>query len=205
MTSGIYKLTFTSGDTYIGKSINVENRYKQHLQSFVLGEAATKMQLAYSKFGTPVSECLATIHPDHIDLFEAAFILNHKPSLNTTIPEDALFVKTSEQLQVLADKSNISTLDHINTIISLESMLNKTKTTLSKLERETEDNVNRYKKLLKENTCLKDDVHKLSNNALIQRCAILEECIDNLIKEAEVKDKTYKTYYNLPWWKKILK
>ena len=59
MTIGIYKLVFTGTDkVYIGQSINIEKRLKQHIAKFKDGTASRKLQLAYNIYGAPKIECL---------------------------------------------------------------------------------------------------------------------------------------------------
>lgn len=59
MTIGIYKLNF-NGTTkcYIGKSNNIEYRYKGHIRSFLRGEASEKMMGAYTLYGLPDIEII---------------------------------------------------------------------------------------------------------------------------------------------------
>ena len=44
MASGIYKLTFKSGNFYIGKSNNIDRRWQEHFDKFKKGTAAKNMQ-----------------------------------------------------------------------------------------------------------------------------------------------------------------
>lgn len=56
MTSGIYKLVFPNTDkVYVGRSKNVEIRYKQHLACFRGNTSSKKLQEAYNTYGTPNS------------------------------------------------------------------------------------------------------------------------------------------------------
>lgn len=67
MTIGIYRLIFPNTDKcYIGQSVNIERRYMQHLRSFELGTASTKLQNAYNVYGKPKLDILL----DDIDLSE---------------------------------------------------------------------------------------------------------------------------------------
>lgn len=70
MTSGIYKLTFPNGQYYIGKSNNIERRWKEHWTKFQKGTAAVNMQLAFDMSGYPKQEILYVVHPEHIDVIE---------------------------------------------------------------------------------------------------------------------------------------
>lgn len=62
MTCGIYALKFKGTDkVYIGQSINVEHRYKQHLNELASSRSNYKMLEAYSLYGIPepfiIAEC----------------------------------------------------------------------------------------------------------------------------------------------------
>jgi len=74
MISGIYKLTFSSGKFYIGKSENVELRWQQHQASFQKHTHSKKMQTEYDRYGAPDYEIILFVHPDHIDIYESIFI-----------------------------------------------------------------------------------------------------------------------------------
>ena len=86
MTSGVYKLTFRSGKDYIGKSINIDNRYKDHLKAFESRKASAKMQEEYDKWGVPELSIILETHPDHIDILESHLIGFLRPELNTQVP-----------------------------------------------------------------------------------------------------------------------
>lgn len=59
MTCGIYKLIFKNTDkVYVGKSVNIEYRYKGHIRSFKRGESSKKMKDAYELYGEPSLEIL---------------------------------------------------------------------------------------------------------------------------------------------------
>lgn len=54
MTIGIYRLCFNGTDQcYVGQSVNIEKRYKQHLSSFINNKANPKMMEAYIQYGNP--------------------------------------------------------------------------------------------------------------------------------------------------------
>jgi group I intron endonuclease len=54
MTCGIYLLKFTGTDkVYVGQSVNIEYRYKKHIQSLKRGSSNCKLQQAFKEFGTP--------------------------------------------------------------------------------------------------------------------------------------------------------
>lgn len=58
MTIGIYKLNFSSGAFYIGQSVDIEHREKQHLSSFKHSKANEYMQIEYDYCGLPTLEIL---------------------------------------------------------------------------------------------------------------------------------------------------
>lgn len=59
MTIGIYCLHFNGTDkVYIGQSINIEKRLKQHKYNFSKGLSPLKLQSAFDTFGTPTIEIL---------------------------------------------------------------------------------------------------------------------------------------------------
>ena len=65
MTCGIYMLVFEGTDkVYIGQSVNIEKRYKQHLLSMRNRECSPKLLNAVGTFGYPkmeiLSECLVS-------------------------------------------------------------------------------------------------------------------------------------------------
>lgn len=88
MTSGIYRLTFKTGDTYVGKSVDVVQRWKQHFDKLSKGTAAKNMLTAYyaSNSRYPKTELLLECHPDVLDEYENYFINSLKPVLNTQRP-----------------------------------------------------------------------------------------------------------------------
>lgn len=75
MTIGIYRLCFSGTDScYIGQSINIEKRYKQHLSSLVDGSATKKMLTAFSRFGLPRLEILCECSAEELDALEVEAI-----------------------------------------------------------------------------------------------------------------------------------
>ena len=90
MDSGIYRLTYKTGETYVGKSIHLNIRWKQHFDKLSKGKAAKEMQDAYyaSDHEYPETEVLLYCHPDMLDYYEGYFINDLKPVLNTAIPTE---------------------------------------------------------------------------------------------------------------------
>ena len=71
MTCGIYKLNFLGTDkVYIGQSINIEKRYKQHLLNIKNKTANSKLLEAHTKYGTPELEVLSECDISDLDSYE---------------------------------------------------------------------------------------------------------------------------------------
>lgn len=69
MSCGIYLLKFTGTDkVYVGQSVNIEYRYKKHIQSLKRGSSNYKLQQAFKEFGTP--SLFILIEADKKDLNE---------------------------------------------------------------------------------------------------------------------------------------
>lgn len=88
MASGIYQLEFETGHRYIGKSVDIATRWKQHTEKLQKGTAAKPMMEAYaaSGFTLPQGQVLLECHPDLLDLYEGMYINLYTPELNTAIP-----------------------------------------------------------------------------------------------------------------------
>lgn len=73
MTTGIYLLTFKKPvwGWYIGKSVDIENRYSQHILSLTSGTHTKKLQDAFYKCKKPPElKILAECHKDWLDILE---------------------------------------------------------------------------------------------------------------------------------------
>jgi group I intron endonuclease len=71
MTIGIYRLCFNGTDRcYVGQSVNIEKRYKQHLSSFINNKANPKMMEAYIQYGNPFLEILCECTVEELDIAE---------------------------------------------------------------------------------------------------------------------------------------
>lgn len=72
MTCGIYKLVFKETDkVYVGQSINIEKRYKDHVRNV---QKSIKMQEAFKTYGTPNLIILDTCELDKLDELEIHYI-----------------------------------------------------------------------------------------------------------------------------------
>lgn len=121
MNSGIYRLDFSNGQFYIGKSENIPKRWKTHQKNFEQGTHTKKMQAVYDAYGPPEYRVIANIHPDHIDVYEGIFIQRcWGPNLlNTTKPRPIdpqlvdRYIDIYDRLQLNNTSCMLwSTLDH---------------------------------------------------------------------------------------------
>lgn len=118
MTSGIYQLTFSNGMRYIGKSVDIERRWKEHTNNFINKKAAAKLQTQYNQRGHPRAEVLLYCHKDHLDILEVYTIATRRPELNTVeeLPiSDDDYKALMQQSQLLEE----STVEHIKLISAL--------------------------------------------------------------------------------------
>jgi group I intron endonuclease len=75
MTIGVYLLRFNNTDkVYVGQSVNIERRYKIHLQRCRVGESSPKLQSAYDTFGNPILEILTKCSANRLDSEEVIAI-----------------------------------------------------------------------------------------------------------------------------------
>lgn len=95
MNTGIYLLDFLSYGVYVGKTIDFDRRYIEHVQSFSpKGPASTKMREARNKLGKPPAlKILCRCHEDWLDKLEGYFIRKYASYtdgtilLNTSVPK----------------------------------------------------------------------------------------------------------------------
>ena len=118
MTSGIYRLTFSSGKYYVGKSLDIPTRWKQHFNKFALGKAARPMQLEFDRCGPPQTEVLFECHKDHIDILEEWLIdqLKGPDMLNTTYPDLERTKEIAELINNSVGELQLSTWEHLELI-----------------------------------------------------------------------------------------
>lgn len=92
MTCGIYKLSFDKTDkVYIGKSINIEERFKQHLTTFKTGKLSNKLLEARDLYGLPNLTILIECDVDKLNESEIACISEYNAfnnGFNSTIGGD---------------------------------------------------------------------------------------------------------------------
>ena len=127
MAAGIYRLTFSSGKYYIGKSLDLETRWKQHFNKFATGKAARPMQLEYDRCGLPDTEVIFDCHQDHIDILEEWLIDQFKgpDMLNTTYPKIERTEEIAELINNNRDLLRKCTWDHLKIIESAEALVNR--------------------------------------------------------------------------------
>ena len=156
MKSGIYKLIFSSGKCYIGKSMDIPSRWKQHTDRFKKGDAAGKMQQEYNRCGVPEMEVIFECHSDHIDIMETYCIHAHDRSmlLNTSIPE-SLSQEEYNNLLLSPEVLKFSTSDHVATMFSLNKDVRELKAKIADMQNAAPD----VKPLHAEIERLKDEVN----------------------------------------------
>ena len=196
MTSGVYELKFANGDRYIGKSINIETRWKQHFDKFQKGTAAKAMQHAYNTYGTPKGDILCTCHSDHIDILEACYIARHNPELNSDRPADPF---PGEDMDWYINNTNLlscSTLTHMQDLVNLNRGYKDRGEEIEELEQLNDE-------------LLRKRSSEEINSAAGARVKALSSSINSLnrelisAREEVYKLKDYITYLEKPWWKKI--
>jgi hypothetical protein len=145
MASGIYRLTFSSGKFYIGKSLDLETRWKQHFNKFATGKAARPMQVEYDRCGLPETEVLVYCHKDHIDILEELLIDQEKTldMLNTTYPQ----VDRTDEVAILINKSrellHLSTLEHLEIIHKAQDKIDDARAAEAQAQQAVADYKNR--------------------------------------------------------------
>ena len=187
MTSGVYQLKFSSGSRYIGKSIDMEARWRQHGDKFKKHTAAQNMQTEYNRCGMPSTEVLFACHPDHIDLAEAAFIARNQPELNSTRPADP-FPGVGDLTDIFSAMS-VSTLDHINEIYSLSDKYINAQAEVTQLN----SRVSQLEKVRTQKE-LDHDVSKRISK-LSAELAEAQYSYNRVVKELN--------YHRQPWWQRI--
>lgn len=129
MTSGIYQMNFSHKAYYVGKSQDIQHRWKQHTDSFEKGTASKSVQQAYENFGLPEFNVVLECHKDFLDYMEAYFISiqsEHPNCLNTTIPKldsavDYLWLMNNQHLMQHSMPSMLKVLvEYHDTIAQLK-------------------------------------------------------------------------------------
>lgn len=196
-TSGVYQLQFSSGRIYIGKSINIEERFNQHMDKFRKSAAAKTMQNEYDRYGPPNLSILALCHPDHVDIVESWLINRNRPELNTTRPPDPFIgVRNIEEL---LNMLHMSTVQHVEQIISLDKTCNEALELYEGLRRELNDSEEYIVKLERVRS-----VQELEKD-ISGRIRLLEQTLDRERKESQARIHCLTKivdHYKQPWWKR---
>lgn len=75
MTIGIYKLEFANtSKCYIGQSLNIEVRFKQHLNLMRKQNSSIKLNKAYLEYGNPILEILCECTESELNNYETEAI-----------------------------------------------------------------------------------------------------------------------------------
>lgn len=137
MSSGIYKLIFTDKSIYIGKSVDIEKRWEQHLKAMKKGTHTARIQDAYNSYGLPKLETIMECHPHHIDILETYFINGYWSDkiLNTTRPADLEELGISLVDELPDMMWELSTFDYIQNWQSASAEVER----LEKLVRDSRD------------------------------------------------------------------
>jgi group I intron endonuclease len=173
MSSGIYKLTFSNGSVYIGKSSNIDKRWSQHGKAMSKGTHTKKIQECYEKYGEPLYEVVFECHPDHIDIMENYFISLYWSDsiLNTTKPFDLTKEDKDTLNSVNRTVWNISTFDHLRNWLRVQKELERSNTTLmdiksGSLVEELEEDVEVLQELLDDSRA---EIKRLKSRGLFAR------------------------------------
>lgn len=191
MTSGIYELTFSNGDNYIGKSINIENRWKQHFDKFRKGTAARAMQDAFNRYGSPSTKILLTCHADHVDIMESCCIARLSPVLNSGRPCDPFQEKDINYFIHKTDYLSKSTYEHMVTMSNDWDTIEELKSTVEELES------------LNDDLLVKRSEEEVTY-AAGRRIKSLNKTKDHLTKEI-IRLEEELEFARLPWWKRWFK
>lgn len=184
MKSGIYCLTFKNDAQYVGKSIDIERRWKEHVESMVAGKAAKLLQNAFNSSGFPSARILLECHSDHIDLMETYYICKLQPNLNAI----GGIAVTNEDLEVLArrvDLLQLSTPEHLLHIEQLDKYLAEYKKEVDRLT----------------NDLKQAALDHYMNEKIIR----LEGKVKELGEDLGSAEQELIDYKSLPWYKKIFK
>lgn len=193
MTSGIYQLTFSSGNTYIGKSVNIENRWKQHYDKLKKGAAASSMQAEFNNHGTPSGSIVFECHQDHIDLVEACFINRLKPKLNGTYPPDPFLGIHDTLYDDLMGMLHMSTTEHVHSLIQLNIAYEDRVIEVSELTEQVS------KLMLKRS---RQEINIDVNKRINAYTACIEER-EAIIKKLTLENILLNQRLAIPWWKRL--
>lgn len=114
MISGIYRFDFSDGSYYIGKSENIENRWKTHIREMESGRHTKAIQATYNSCGLPQFSIIRLCHKHHIDILESYYINLHWSNdiLNSTRPNVLSIEETELVDRVPYAAWDLSTFEH---------------------------------------------------------------------------------------------
>lgn len=201
MASGIYRLTFSSGKYYVGKSLDIDTRWRQHFNKFATGKAARPMQLEYERCGLPATEVIFRCHKDHIDILEELLIdqLKGPDMLNTTYPE----VNRTDEVAILINKSQdllqLSTLEHIELLHRVEEKITQFRSDKDVAEAKVEEYRNNGYMITEDYV---DLVEIATEN--IQEVEFLEEYCEELAQKLESAETRLTKLSQRNWWQRLM-
>lgn len=131
MTIGIYRLCFNGTDRcYIGQSVNIENRYKQHLRSFNNRTAVKKLLNAYTLYGTPSLEILIECTISELNRLELEAIEIYDSYTNG-------FNSTNLMYPIVKGENHGNSMYSNGQILQAAILLTDTKNTAEKISKQT--------------------------------------------------------------------
>lgn len=194
MNSGVYKITFANGDTYIGKTNDFDRRLKEHCTKMQKGTAAKDMmRAAIASNGNFSFERLIECHPDHIDILEAYYINTEHPTVNTTRTSSidrygySILIRDPDLL-------DLSTVQHVERIHELNTEAHGYLELLVESDKKIEG-LEAFKKELSTSKGLDKYGQTLAAEAVLQNEKDRE--VISYLKEALSKER------NWPWWKRL--
>lgn len=201
MASGIYRLTFSSGKYYVGKSLDIDTRWRQHFNKFATGKAARPMQLEYERCGLPATEVIFRCHKDHIDILEELLIdqLKGPDMLNTTYPE----VNRTDEVAILINKSQdllqLSTLEHIELLHRVEEKITQFRSDKDVAEAKVEEYRNNGYMITEDYV----DLVEIATES-IQEVEFLEEYCEELAEKLESAETRLTKLSQRNWWQRLM-
>lgn len=184
MNSGIYQLTFGSGKKYVRRSTNVYTARNDHIRLMASGTASSKLQREYELHGVPAHQVLAFVHPNHLDITEAAFIKIQRPELSS-LEMDI----TEEDAKLLISNLDLlkqGTSEHIKIILDLKHDLRECKLKEIDLRKQEED-VDREERIVDFSLASINDMKKTISDLTYKNEELLRK-LDQL---------------KMPWYKKL--
>lgn len=202
MNSGIYRLTFSSGKFYIGKSIDITKRWQQHWDKFSKGKAALRMQAEYDLCGFPQREVVFSCHEDHIDIMETWIIdqmhqVSGNDMLNATYAEP---IQDPDRLKLKRDISllELSTPDHVDIICTQREELVQQQlevdVAVQKVQEYRESGILVPQEVLDQREYLSE--LEAENFELTQECTALAQSTLDLYAE-------FHRYKSRPWYRRL--